>query len=249
MLGGDIHYENYSKPAVKIFIDFAKDFQPDIFGFGGDQLDLDIVSHWNKDKQRKNEGGRLNNVYNGFNREILDPIEKILPKHCRKIWVDGNHEDFIEQHLDIDPKFEGLVEPKKCLKLIERGWEILPYGLREDHKTVTWIGKHLGLTHGWFTNRYHAAKTADRTNKSIVYFHDHTFQTYIKESIIDDDAFCGGFAIGCLCNKKPSYGKGRPNRWVNGFCYGYLHTDSSFNLYPVLIIHGRTVINGKLYRG
>ena len=245
---GDIHYEDYHKSTLDIVLKFLSDFKPDIYGFGGDQFDMNIVSHWEEGNIRGKEGKRLENIYSGFDNDILKPIEQVLPKNTEKVYMIGNHDDFIEQYLDKNPQIEGLVEPENCLKLKERGWKIVPYGTRNGKPAIYWLSHKLGVIHGWYANKYHSAKTVESAGKSIIYFHSHTFQSYTKESLIDKDDFHTGYGIGCGCNKKPSYGRGRPNRWVNGFVYGYLLPNGQFNVYPVFIIKRKAVINGKLYK-
>ena len=55
--------------------------------------------------------------------------------------------------------------------------------------------------------------------------------------------------VPCLCTKGPKYGEGSPNRWVQGFNYGYLGSDGSYSDYIALIVNGRAIVEGKEYRG
>jgi hypothetical protein len=55
--------------------------------------------------------------------------------------------------------------------------------------------------------------------------------------------------VPCLCSKDPKYGQGKPNRWVQGFNFGYIDTHSGrFNDYVQIITSGQSIINGKLYK-
>jgi hypothetical protein len=46
------------------------------------------------------------------------------------------------------------------------------------------------------------------------------------------------------------YGGGAPNRWVQGFLWGYLDPkDGSFNDYVSVIVNGEFTALGKTYKG
>ena len=68
---GDIHFPEHDKPAINILMEFLKDFQPDIFIFAGDQMDMSTISIFNKNKPKLLEGRRLKREYNRFQEEIL----------------------------------------------------------------------------------------------------------------------------------------------------------------------------------
>ena len=79
--------------------------------------------------------------------------------------------------------------------------------------------------------------------------HHHTYQVYTKTSSIDSNGHTG-IAIPCLCRKGPRYGGGSPNRWVQGFHWGYVGgPNNTFNDYVSVIINGVATINGKSYVG
>jgi len=244
----DLHYPLFARDAWGAFLNFLSFFKPKVFVFGGDQLDLSLVSHFDKSKIRKTEGHRLFREYDGFDLEILQPLESRLPKDCKKIWINGNHEDWIEQWLDENPVFEGGVEPENYLRLNGRGWEIFPYGSRNAEKTVYWLTPKLCIAHGFYCNVYHSRKHVEAVGKSIIYFHTHTFQSFTKENIVENKDHHTAYAIGCMCKTDPSYGKGRPNRWLQGFCYGYLLENGNFNVYPTVIIKGKFVALGKVFK-
>ena len=248
VVAGDFHFPQTNPQALAILLKFLKNFKTDYFIFGGDQLDMDIVSHWEVENHRLKEGKRLKKIYQDFDRQILTPIEKTLPKKCIKVWLDGNHEYFLEQYLDKYPEVEGLIEPEEILKLKERKWERLAFSPQEDPRSVYHLGRKLFVSHGFWTNKYFTSKTVDATSRSIIVFHKHTFQAHTKETLIDQSDFHTCYGIPCMCEMNPSYGKNRPNNWVKGFAFGYLRQEDNFNVYPVIIAKGEAVIEGKLYR-
>lgn len=246
---GDFHYPYHHKPSVNILLDFVKDFQPDTFVFGGDQVDNDLVSHWNKKKPRKVEGKRLQKMYRSFDKEILKPIERRLSNKCKKVWLDGNHEYWIQDFLDEYPQFEGMIELEHNLNLKKRDWKYIPYGVDKDPKTTYNISRKLAVSHGWYTNKYHAAKTINMAEQSIITFHNHTNQVFTKQRILDLKDYHTCISAPCMCTRKPSYGRGRPNRWVNGFVYGYIQPDGAFTVNVVVIAKDKAIIEGQLYNG
>lgn len=59
-----------------------------------------------------------------------------------------------------------------------------------------------------------------------------------------------GIAVPCLSKKGHAYGKGSPNKWMQGFLWGYVGgPEGIFNDYVTVIVNGKAIINGKLYRG
>lgn len=122
-------------------------------------------------------------------------------------------------------------------------WEVIPQG--EPSK----FGKHLLFVHGdQIKGGEHIAKAAVVTWETNIRFgHHHSFQVYTKKSPKDMTGHTG-ISVPCLCRKGPGYGKGAPNKWVQGFLWGYMG-EGMFNDYVSVIINGKSLINGKVYRG
>ncbi len=84
--------------------------------------------------------------------------------------------------------------------------------------------------------------------KSIRFWHFHTQTLFSKNTPADNQYPKTGVGVGCLCKKSPKYGRGAPNKWSQGFLFGYIMPDGSFSDYPVTIVKGQAVINGKVYK-
>lgn len=235
----DIHYPEHSVKCMDLVKKFIKDFKPDEIIYQGDNLDMAVISHWNKDKKRKVELKRLREDYEGFNKEILRPIERLAPK-AKMIWLEGNHENWIEQYIDKNPEVEGMIEPEICLDLIKRKYKIIPFN------EVYRIGK-MNVIHGYYTNRYHAAKTLDVFGENVCYAHIHALQAHSKVQPMDSKNFTAAYGLPCLCDLKPDYMKNRPSAWINGFGVMYLLPNGDFNLYPIIITNNKFIFNNKLY--
>jgi len=236
----DLHYPHHNRPLWKNLLRFVSDFRPDVFIFGGDNLNMDAVDHWRREKnqQRALEGRRLKHDYSGFNRDILEPLSDALPGTCRLIWHHGNHEDWVEQYIDSHPEAEGFLEVETNLGLAD--WEIYDYGRSSA------IGK-LHVIHGEYVNEYNAAKTVRVYHRNIIYGHGHTMQAFTEITPLDSDAHTST-QIPCACNLNPDYRRNKPNAWLNGFAVFHVMPGGNFNLYPVVAFGGAFVApNGEMY--
>jgi hypothetical protein len=236
----DLHYPKHDDVLWNAMLDFIADAQPDVFIFGGDNLDCTPVSHWLENTRRPLELQRLVQDYRGFVSDILRPLTAVLPHTARKVWLHGNHEAWIDKYLDKHPEVEGLIEIENNLPLED--WEVLRYG------EVFNIGK-MHVTHGTYTNLHHAHKTAQVYGRNMVYGHLHTCQVHTMTTPLDSHSHMA-LAVPCACNMNPDYAKNRPNSWVTGFLWAYVYKNGYFNAYPVIATSGAFVApNGVFYDG
>ena len=114
---GDIHHPYHNKKAMKIAFDFIKDFKPDYLILAGDQMDYNCISYFNRNKPKLIEGTRLKKDYEEFQKDILNPLDKILLKKCKRYYLIGNHDYRCILLGESNPQMEGLVEPESNLDL------------------------------------------------------------------------------------------------------------------------------------
>ena len=232
--------------ALKIVRDFAADFQPNIVLLGGDQLNCGPISHWTRSKPRLTEGFRLREEMDILNNEVLLPLEAIVRKTSKEkrrlIWLQGNHEAWIDQYLDENPGLEGLVEPRYYLKLQERGWEFYEQGKIAKIGKINWI-------HGDnVPNGAHACKRlAGNYRRNIRAGHRHTHEVCTDVTPIDKRDYHTAMYLPALCNTSPAYEKNSSTNHQKGFDYGYTMDDGSFNDYVVIINNNSCIVNGKRY--
>lgn len=237
----------HDQSAIDAMLAFAEDFKPHHLVLGGDILDCGVVSHHNSKSPRKVEGMRLAEDAQMAKKRLITPLEATVSRlhrgGNRKIWIPGNHEDWIEDLLDKNPGLEGLVDPINLLGL--GAYEHTEYG-----KTAS-LSKQLNFCHGdTVKGGENVAKTAVQHYLSNIRFgHHHTFQSFTMTSPVDAELPRNATAVPCLCTKDPKYNEGKPNRWAQGFLYGYLHPNGNFNDYVALIINGRFIANGKEFHG
>lgn len=229
--------------AFSAVLKFLQDFKPQDFFFGGDILDCGAISHHTKDKKRKTEGFRLIRDAEECHKEVILPIESILPREGRKVYIVGNHENWIEDLLDEDPALEGIVNISSLLTLAPK-WEVIPQGGGTHYEKLYFL-------HGdTVTGGEHVAKSGVvNYERNVRFGHHHTYQAYTKTSPIDSKLPKTGVAVPCLCSKDVGYMKRRPHRWVQGFLWGYMTPNGPFADYVAVIINGQLIINGKIYKG
>jgi len=237
----DLHYPEHDEKLWHNILRTIKILKPDYFIFGGDNMNMNAVDLWLHEKGlvRQLEGKRILEEYKGFEKHVLKPLEDLLPKECRKIWLTGNHEDWINLAIDRNPQGEGYWEIERNLELSEHNWEVYETG------QVAKIGK-VYFAHGQYTNQYHARKTVEVYERNIVYSHTHTYQVYVKTSAIDNEPHIG-MCVPVACKRNPDYKRNQPNSWVNGFLVFYIQENGNFNLYPVVSVKNHFVLpNGKV---
>lgn len=223
---------------------YIHDLKPNYLVLLGDFMDEGGISRHNKNNNRDLEGKRLlEDVRKG--NEILDNLDRSIPKKCKKVYVRGNHEEWLDQHCNEFAYLDGVLDLASLLKLKKRKYEVtslnIPYR----------IGKYLIFVHGLYTGMHHAKKHALGYKSSIIYGHLHDIQTHTEVSPYDRGDFIAGFCMGCLCNKNPKFMKNRPDNWVNGFGTVYINNDTDyFNVYTTTIVNGSFIgPDGKYYEG
>lgn len=245
----DLHYGFERKGGHKVplhdekawnaVVKFAQDFRPDTWILGGDFLDCGSISHHNKNKPGQTEGFKLAQDAEAGKELFINPVVDNSDKH---VYMVGNHERWLLDLVDERPALEGILEVENLLDL--DGWQIIPQGGALDLGKLTFI-------HGdTISGGEHVAKAAViNYERSIRFGHFHTYQTYTKTSPQNYKNAKTGIAVPCLCTKTPGYGAGKPNKWVQGFNFGYIHDNGFFNDYVATIIDGKFTVNGKTYKG
>ena len=237
----DIHYPYQDKKSMNAMEEFIIDYDPDELVYTGDQFQLDSISSWNVKKPLLKEHQRLIKDYKNFNRDILEIHENITHENTRRIFMMGNHEKRIDWHIQKNPELEGLIDIDTHLHLKERGYTII------DYNHIYKIAK-LNVIHGFYWNKYHAAKTSEVFEGNVVYGHVHNPQMYCKVSPIDRKGYHTATSLPCLCSIKPEYKENAPNFWVNGFgIVEHMPATGYYNLYTIIIIEGKFMWNGICY--
>src|SRR5258705_8957295 len=97
-------------------------------------------------------------------------------------WIEGNHENWVEQYVDANPQLTGMLEVESQCHVAERGIHYVPFW--RDNKNTVKIGKAT-FVHGQYTNKYHAAKMVDAYGCNVYYGHTHDVMEYPKTNVGD----------------------------------------------------------------
>ena len=227
--------------ALGAALNFVADFKPNHVILGGDMLDCGVVSHHNHGRPGAIEGLKLISDAKELVEEVITPLENTI--QGRLIYHVGNHEDWLTDLTDLIPSLEGLIEISNLLDLSDQ-WEVVPQG--EASK----LGKLTFLHGDQIRGGENVAKSAVVAyERNFRFGHHHTFQAYTKTSAVDMNGHTG-ISVPCLCKKGPRYGEGAPNKWMQGFLWGYVGgPDGIFNDYVSVIVNGKFIANGKVYKG
>ena len=230
----------HDSKALSVALQFVADYKPHHIILGGDMLDCGCISHHNHGKPGAIEGLKLLADAKELRAALISPLEKLGAKSLT--YIVGNHEDWLNDLVDQIPALEGIVDVRSTLSLGDK-WKVVPNG--EAHR----LGK-LVFVHGdQIKGGENCAKWATVAyEKNVRFGHFHTHQVFTKTSAVEANGHTG-IAVPCLCRKGPKYGGGSPNRWVQGFSWGYVGEGGAFNDYVTVIIDGKAIINGKAYKG
>lgn len=231
----------HDSAALKAALAFVEDFKPHHVILGGDILDCGAVSHHNHGKPGAVEGMRLIADAEECEAEVIQPLESLASG--RLVYHIGNHEDWLADLSDSIPALDGMLDVRNLLNLGKR-WEVMEQG---EHSK---LGKLVFIHGDQIRGSANPAKIAvEAYEKNVRLGHFHTYQTHTKTSAVADNGHTGT-VVPCLCKKNPRYNEGAPNKWMQGFLWGYVGNESDiFADYVSVIVNGKFIANGKEYDG
>lgn len=243
----DTHYPLHHRPTWKAIFHYLKENKPDVFIFGGDQFHFDCISHFNRTKPLYRVRRGYDNDITSFARDILEPLERLLPANCEKIWFIGNHERFEHDLIEEMPELEGVIDHVQRLNLVARGWTIIPLGhsyklgkLNVIHgETLTGIGNQAGA--------YPARKAVEMYAGNVLAGHTHSPQTFTKISPVEHRNKWQGIISPTAGEVNPAYLRNRATAWLNGFNRIDVMPNGQFSYVPFIVFDGRFAFNGKVY--
>jgi hypothetical protein len=239
----DTHLKYADRAALNCFYDYLQFYKPDIFMIMGDFLDAAGLSHWDSDSF---EPKRIVPECLLARKELAH-IQSLAPNTSTWIYLEGNHEDWINQFLvyGANPQlFDGLeqlgleINLRKLLNLDEMGFQLFKVN------QIIRIGL-AGFSHGLYTGDTHAKKHLGKVKSTIFYGHCHDGQSYEDTSI---EGMVEAQSFRCLCDLNPKYLKNRLNNWSNGFGQLEFFRDGSYSKVLHSINQGRMSFNGRIFK-
>jgi predicted phosphodiesterase len=244
----DIHYPLVHWPSFNALLDFLDKNDVSGFIFGGDQFDNQEVSpHTRKKPKLRFEAKTLSINAKGFDKKVLTPIEERLSETCQRIWIEGNHDDWLSQYIEEHPELEGSLERPEVLTLKERGWEIFDCGIPFRKGKVTFIHGETLTGIGNQVSGVPAKKAVEAYCGNVVFGHFHALQVFTKIMPHDQTQKWMAVCSPCLGATNPNYLRNRPTAWMNGFVIVEFHPNGTFNIFPVVITKGTFSYGGEVY--
>jgi predicted phosphodiesterase len=240
----DLHWGETSMETVAAWLDYIQKNREKIAGFifAGDIFSNSCISHHNSQKPLYRPKGQYLKDEKTFATQILAPLEKALPKDCKKIYIMGNHDDWEDQIAETQPELAGVISHFDGLKLADKGWVRVPLG--HAYK----LG-HLVVVHGEMLSGINAAKRALLIyGQSVLAGHMHNPQSCSQISPVDAKRKHMAWVAPISGSCNPDYARNKPNAWINGFSIVELHPHSNnFNVYPVITTKGTFSFGGTQY--
>lgn len=245
----DLHYPKWDKDTFGALTHFLAENRVAGFVFGGDQMDNEEISHFNKNKPYYREKASYIKNEQGFERDILTPLEKLIPKDATKVWITGNHDHWEFQMVEEHPELEGLIDRPKSLKLRERGWKVIELGRAFRYGKLNFIHGEWLTGIGNQAGAYPAKKAVEIMGGNVLAGHTHSCQVFTKISPLEHTQKWMGTIAPIGGKTNPTYLKNRPTAWLNGLVIIEFQENGLYNLYPCIVSKGRFGYGGKIYGG
>lgn len=240
----DIHYPEHDDAAFRAVLTFLKKNRKQIASVTllGDAMDCGNISRHAEGKPRLKKRGGWKEDLDGFAEDILDRIDECLSPGTKKVYLSGNHEQWIQDLLDKQPELEGLLEIPELLKLKEKGWEWKDVGGHIERAGFILLhGDQIG-------SGIHVAKKAgDLVNGNVIMGHVHRLSMFSRAALVTETKKHLAATLPCLCTIAPKYAKGQPNAFVVGFGVLEEFAINRANLYTPVVMGGVFSYGGVIY--
>lgn len=238
---GCVHVPFHNKELLSKLLKLIEDQKDKIKGFHiiGDFLEMKTLSPHNYNEVDLS-GLTLGQEYKAGN-EVLDMIEKILPKNIQKTYIYGNHEHWYNRYISDIRNYktaDAIKSPEQALDLGKRGY-VIKNDWKEDFVT---IGKYQ-LLHGIFCTQNPAKAHVDKLKNSCMFAHTHRVGQHY-------DINLHGVNIGCMIDisSKAFNYLSRIERagWKNGF--GIINVQDDYSQAEVVVCENNNFFyGGKKY--
>lgn len=212
IIWGDMHAPFHDRRAIDLLFEFTNYAKPDFHINIGDLINCGAVSSHNTNNLIMRVKNPIDQDFD-YAAYYWDALRKASPK-ADLIWIEGNHEDMVRRYNERQPETRKIVDIQEQLRVKERGITYVPYLTQRNNPFV--LGG-MRFIHGWFTNKYHAAKTVEVMGKHVCYGHSHDVQSFTKQEpgSLAPRAHC----VGHLSNERSAamFYQRTPNNWSKAF--------------------------------
>ena len=236
----DPHFPYEDRHSYNAVLNYIDDTKPDVFVFGGDGVDLDVISI--KATAKQVEGKRLLKDFN-YAKTKLAEVKVIVPE-AETYYLEGNHDYRSDRYVEDHPELEGMIEVPNALDLKATGWTWIPCWKSSELLSIG----HANLLHGNYTGMNHARKMVDNYGVNVLYGHTHDRMLYSK-ILMGDGSTIMAQSCGFLGQYDAHYMMGNPSNWQQAFLDMWVEPNGTFYHSVVPIFNHRFVVNGKLYKG
>lgn len=245
LVGSDIHVPYHDGVCWEAFCALASDLRPNGIVLDGDFLDLLELSRHSAGSLAKLEGKRVVHTFEA-GRACIGQVRDAAGEQCDdNTLIDGNHEDRITRWLAAGDNAVFAGDP--ALDLAER-LHLEQHGFRHVAgypRASVDLGKLL-ITHGRFTNKFHAAKHLDYYRHSVMYGHTHIPQQFVAPCRHGQQIAIGLGHMADPDSEAMGYAP-PPNAWIQGFGIVYVLPDGSFHASDVKFHRGQFAYAGRTY--
>ena len=230
----DVHVPDHDRALWDSCLQFIKERKPDEVIIGGDFLELASCSQHGGDPEAPSLAEDLR-----YGRRAIKQL-MAAAGDAKITYIEGNHETRLQRSVaSFHPNIHGVISIPEQLGLFDLGIDWVP----EEEQPIA--RGHLHFLHGHYTNKHHAAKHVLEYGASVTYGHTHVPQVFMTSDV--SRTVHGAYGMPCMRSLDPSWMRGRPSNWTNGFGVYYVRPDGNFNAYQVLAFDGVFTFEGKTY--
>lgn len=252
----DIHFPFQDNSALEVLYKITEDVSPSILVEHGDLLDCyQLSTHRapNEKKMRPEDTDLQENTKDAVaHLALMHDLAEPEESH----YLGGNHEDRLERilaEMKQDPRMRHILSLEKIEEYLR--WENImgladlgiKYRSYHDHGDPVVLFDRLVLSHGHLVNKWVTRAMMNSYGKSTMFGHTHRIQNWTERNLKGQES---SWNIGCLCDINPHY---MPfANWHQGFAVAYWTKSEDgwiYDVHQVRVHNGRTVFQGKTYRG
>jgi hypothetical protein len=237
-----------SERAWKCFKQAVKVVKPDFLIDIGDAGEWISVSAWEWKRVKRPPRGYVCRELLRDGAAVsndLRELERILPKDCQKFFIQGNHDQWVDNFVNeqVDENGKSVLDSKYQFQTMmgfkDHGWKFFEHG--------KWVkfGK-LYVSHGTMAKGVnHLRNMVLRMGVNVMYGHVHDMGSHSVGSL-------GGthksFSVGCLAQMDKSFLRGDMTNWEHGFPILDIKRNGNFQVHQVPIYAGECKIYGKVIK-